>query len=377
MGVELRSLNLKKEPSVPQLATSPTSAKQQQQEGQKKGHCNYSSLRSRATGCYTFLFLLSSVIVTKVYLLTRHPPNNNAPVTKWGDLNLEDIGQWCLQPNITTCKCANPIEPMHRHGHKTWTEAHLENVELARAAIINKSTKGSMFQKLDVVFLGDSITEGWRGTSFGRTVEDKQENAKVFDEYFNTETGGQLDGLVLGIAGDKSPNLLWRLQNGEMPEMLTAKVFWVLIGTNDFLRGGEDIDQCSEEVVFMGIRRVVEEIMIRKPDSMIVVNGLLPRSDIGGRLYKEGDKTIMDAIDIVNHHLKEYCKQNNNLDYFEASNVFIHRNTSLGQEEKYGQYIPVTLMEDSLHPTPLGYKMWAEKIREKIKTFIDGTLTVQ
>mmetsp|Transcript_7030 Transcript_7030/g.13253 ORF Transcript_7030/g.13253 Transcript_7030/m.13253 type:complete len:467 (-) Transcript_7030:137-1537(-) len=200
--------------------------------------------------------------------------------------------------------------------------------------------------------------------------------------------GGQLDGLALGIAGDKSPNLLWRLQNGELPEMLTAKVFWVLIGTNDFLKpvavavaeeGGQNVvavDQCSEEVVFMGIRRVVEEIMIRKPKSMIVVNGLLPRSDIGGRLYKEGEKTVMDAIDIVNHRLKDYCNgQSNNLEYFQASDIFIDTNASLG-EEKYGKYIPTDRMNDFIHPTPLGYKLWAEKIREKVKSLTDETLAV-
>lgn len=44
------------------------------------------------------------------------------------------------------------------------------------------------------------------------------------------DSGGDYDGLALGIAGDKSPNLLWRLQHGEMPKNLKSKVFWLLIG---------------------------------------------------------------------------------------------------------------------------------------------------
>jgi len=346
---------------------------------------------------------------------TTTTTNDSRPIliTKWGDdLNLDDIEHWCLDPNITTCQCANPLMPMHRHGHKTWTRAYLDNVHFAHMfqqfLVKAKTSKANKFSSgivLDVVFLGDSITEGWRGTSFGQPIPEKQENVDIFHAYFNSSRsnssnssssssssvrigGGQLDGLALGIAGDKSPNLLWRLQNGELPEMLTAKVFWVLIGTNDFLKpvavavaeeGGQNVvavDQCSEEVVFMGIRRVVEEIMIRKPKSMIVVNGLLPRSDIGGRLYKEGEKTVMDAIDIVNHRLKDYCNgQSNNLEYFQASDIFIDTNASLG-EEKYGKYIPTDRMNDFIHPTPLGYKLWAEKIREKVKSLTDETLAV-
>lgn len=285
-------------------------------------------------------------------------------MTHWRDLNLVDIGQWCLQPNITSCQCANPLTPTHRHGHKTWTEAHLENVKLTKA--FQKKTKGSLPRILDVVFIGDSITEGWRGTSFGKPIVTKQENIEIFGKFFDTDRGGQLDGLVLGIAGDKSPNLLWRIQNGEMPKTLKSKIFWLLIGTNDFLK--EDQDQCSEEVVLMGIQRVVEEMMILKPDAMIVVNGLLPRSDIGrqidGRLYKKGEKTVMDAIDIVNSHLKEYCEENNNLEYFDASNIFVRKDLKLGKG-KYAKYIPFRLMEDSLHPTPLGYRKWAKKNKGK------------
>lgn len=408
-NIELTTLNVTKEAAVTQAVNESPNAKHQREQQQKFRRLSSSSsssffLRSSRTktGCILFLFLLSSAVIATqiIYMVkARHPTIDNidvSTITKWQDLNLEDIGQWCLQPNITTCQCTNPIEPIPRHGHKTWTEAHLENVQLAHdGGAFLKNAKGSknIHRMLDVVFVGDSITEGWRGTSFGRPVDSKQENVHVFHDYFNTDMGGPMDGLVLGIAGDKSSNLLWRIQNGELPETLTAKVFWVLIGTNDFLKAttaqGERVDQCSEEVVLMGIRRVVEEMRMRKPDCRIVVNGLLPRSDLGGgMLYKKGEKTVMDAIDVVNHHLKEYCEKSpNHLEYFDASNIFLRNRRNCTnttglvdaeeeEEEKYGKYIPLSLMEDSLHPTPLGYKLWAEQIRRKIKSLTDGTLVV-
>jgi hypothetical protein len=108
------------------------------------------------------------------------------PITKWRDLNLDDIGKWCLQENDTTCECSNPLMPIHRHGHKTWTEAHMQNIKLARDYLRDMKGK-SILRVLDVVFLGDSITEGWRGTSFGKDIEEKRENIEVFHEFFDTE----------------------------------------------------------------------------------------------------------------------------------------------------------------------------------------------
>ena len=59
--------------------------------------------------------------------------------------------------------------------------------------------------------------------------------------------------------------------NGEMPFGLNPKVWWVHIGINDLSLKG-----CSEEVVLLGILRVVEEIQNLDPMGIIVINSLLP-----------------------------------------------------------------------------------------------------
>jgi len=336
---------------------------------QKKSYC----CRPWMFQSFLLASMLACVIGVKLFLVAQQ--NNQSKqqhITKWRDLNLADIHHWCLQPNVTSCKCANPLQPTHRHGHKTWTEAHHENIKLAK----NNMPKKTPFRELDVVFLGDSITEGWRGTSFGQQVEKKEANVHVFEELFDMDKGGELDGLVLGIAGDKSQNLLWRIQNGEVPRKLKSKVFWVLIGTNDFLKEG--LDQCSDEVVLMGIERIVEELMVIRPASTIVINGLLPRA-IGnehGKIYQRGKHTVMDAIDTVNKHLKEFCDHHDDLEYFDPKEIFVGTDPTLGSG-RFAEYIPEKLMYDRLHPTALGYRLWGNIIVEELRSILNGKLTVE
>ena len=57
-------------------------------------------------------------------------------------------------------------------------------------------------ENIDVVFYGDSITEGWMGTTYGRLQGSGESSRDVFDSLFSTQNGGEFDGLALGIAGD-------------------------------------------------------------------------------------------------------------------------------------------------------------------------------
>jgi hypothetical protein len=68
--------------------------------------------------------------------------------------------------------------------------------------------------------------------------------------------------------------------HGEMPKDFNPRVWWVSLGMNDLGRS-----QCSEEVVVIGILRVVEQIRLEKPDALIVINSLLPMADLRGGLF--------------------------------------------------------------------------------------------
>jgi lysophospholipase L1-like esterase len=216
---------------------------------------------------------------------------------------------------------------------------------------------------IDVLLLGDSITEGWHGTSRGHEIARAGGAQDIFAKYFDgAGIDAKYEGLALGISGDSSPNLLWRLQNGELPDKLNPKIIWLLIGTNDFGN-----TWCSPELVLIGILRVVEELRLRKPEAIIVVNGLLPRSYhrkgyvMRGRTSLFGRKPKLPSLwrDIVavNDEIRQYSVLRDKVEYFETDLFFV--NKDVPREELR---INSQLMPDRLHPSVEGYDLWGEQI---------------
>jgi hypothetical protein len=59
-----------------------------------------------------------------------------------------------------------------------------------------------MLYKLDVVFVGDSITEQRQGTSMSKPNDNYIGIKEVFDKTFTREKGGDFNGLAMGISAD-------------------------------------------------------------------------------------------------------------------------------------------------------------------------------
>lgn len=217
------------------------------------------------------------------------------------ELSLSKVDHWCVRGDNDSCRCEDPLEPSPRAEFKAWNSAHKANVadvELYRAvygaepAAIDEAT-GRPRPPIDVVFLGESVVEAMDGRWLGKRVSRaergfnaregpeagrKPDIGKLFDKYFRKETGAPVEGLALGIAGDNTASVLWRLLHDEMPYDFNPQVWWLVLGMNDLARM-----QCSEEIVVLGILRVVEEIRLRKPDAKIVINSLLPMIDFQNR----------------------------------------------------------------------------------------------
>jgi lysophospholipase L1-like esterase len=157
-------------------------------------------------------------------------------------------------------------------------------------------------------------------------------------------------------------------------------VFWILIGTNDFGH-----TECPEDTIYMGIIGVVEYVQKQRPDSVIVVNSLLPRRDakvvdevkfydtiknsnINEDQQQQQQFTIWKSIKNVNKKLRQYCEQNKkskNIIYFDATDIFLQK------DENGIEYIPRNLMWDFLHPSVAGYRAWAEKITEILNEILN------
>jgi lysophospholipase L1-like esterase len=118
----------------------------------------------------------------------------------------------------------------------------------------------------DIIFIGDSITEGWLGP--GKAIWDK--------------TYAPRHALNFGISGDKTQNVLWRLSNMSI-QNLKPKVAVVLIGTNNTINSSHEIADgikavlANTEEAFSGVKIILVSIMPneRAEDKMMQVNSLI------------------------------------------------------------------------------------------------------
>lgn len=140
-------------------------------------------------------------------------------------------------------------------GANAWIGKHAACLERARA----------MTEGIDVAVVGDSITEGWGGV-------DGPWNA-AWRKHFPVAKS-----VNLGIAGDRTENLLWRLDHGLL-DVVPPKVVVLMIGVNDanlVHANGVPVAAAVE-----GVRLCVANIRLRCPASGVVVVKLLPAFDPG------------------------------------------------------------------------------------------------
>ena len=127
-----------------------------------------------------------------------------------------------------------------------------------------------------LVLVGDSITEAWRGSSNGERTARANGVPTVLQQ---TLAQRWQEPTVLGISGDQTQHVLWRLAHGEISSAMAADhrlLFVLLIGTNN-LAAGHTPDAVARGVV------AIANAMLNQTRGRVLVNGLLPRGD-GERL---------------------------------------------------------------------------------------------
>jgi beta-glucosidase len=202
--------------------------------------------------------------------------------------------------------------------------AHTNFVEIAK--------KGD----IDVLFMGDSITDWWRSTGRGSGTNGviSYGGKAVFEKYF-----GSMKVANFGIAGDTTQGVLWRLQHGE-GEGYKPKAIMLMIGTNNTGRN-------SPPEITMGVADVVFELRKDFPEAKILLLAIFPRSGPGTRVRAQLDeinKTIATLHD------------NQHVFYQDIGSKFLADDGS----------IPRDIMSDGLHPTSKGYEIWAEAVHDTL-----------
>jgi lysophospholipase L1-like esterase len=149
--------------------------------------------------------------------------------------------------------------------------------------------------------------------------------------------------------------LLYRFQNGELPQTLGAKVFWILIGTNDLTH------YCTAEAVAAGNMRIVQELQKKRPDATIVLNSILPRGD--PQTLDLMDSPMWQNVQRVNQWLKCYADSNDKVEFFNATSLFVVSYNGMVRQVK-------DYFHDNVHPSEQGSRGWAKAIVQKVQDLI-------
>jgi lysophospholipase L1-like esterase len=215
------------------------------------------------------------------------------------------------------------VKPVPRD--KGWMKRHDKFVDMAR--------KGN----IDVLFLGDSITDAWGGEGHGQGYP----GAKIFAEEFEP-----LHAANFGIGGDRTQHVLWRIQNGEL-EGIQPKVVMLMIGTNN----SNGKDNTAEEIAD-GIKAIVQEIHKKSPRTKVLLLGVFPR---GPKPNPQRDK-----LKRVNEIISRLDDGGKTVKYLDIGDKFLEPDGTISKE----------IMPDYLHLSPEGYRKWADAVKGPINELL-------
>jgi lysophospholipase L1-like esterase len=189
-----------------------------------------------------------------------------------------------------------------------------------------------------IVFIGDSITHHLGGVPApsGPFVSHRG------DAFWQTICTPERPGLNLGFGADWTQHALWRLDHGELDGLAPRHVV-LMIGTNNVLNGGDPAQ------IVEGIRACLIRIRAKVPHARIVLMGILPCRNPATHPHR-----LLAAK--VNQELAKLAKTAQ-CDYLDLTPQFLDAQGN----------IPATLMDDAIHPTPAGYKIWSEALAPLLK----------
>lgn len=174
--------------------------------------------------------------------------------------------------------------------------------------------------KAQVVFIGDSITQGWEKDGFN-----------VWNKNYK-----KYQGLALGFGGDRTENVLWRLLHGEV-DGLNPKVAVLMFGTNNTGHRYEE-----PNMVYAGIKRNIEELQKRLPNTKILLLAIFPRDEKPSGALRQNNEKI--------NALLPSLADNKHVYFLNINQAFLTEDGTLTKD----------IMPDLLHPNDRGYEIWAK-----------------
>lgn len=190
-----------------------------------------------------------------------------------------------------------------------WLPRHLQKLEEIK-------TK----KNAQIIFIGDSITHNWEKDGFN-----------VWNHNYT-----KYNSIALGFGGDRTENILWRLQHGEV-DGLNPKVAVLMFGTNNAGHRQE-----KPELTAAGIKRDIDELQQRLPNTKILLLAIFPRDE-------KPDGELRQINNGVNAIISKFA-DNKKIFFLDINKSFLDANGILSKD----------IMPDLLHPNERGYEIWAK-----------------
>jgi lysophospholipase L1-like esterase len=201
-----------------------------------------------------------------------------------------------------------------------------DNSRLAHDQLVRKAKQG----QIDLYFAGDSITRRWGATDYPELLAHWKKN------FFGWNAAN------FGWGADRTQNILWRLENGEL-DGPQPKVVVVLAGTNnvpDVPAGG---DETKEAGIARGVEAIVRHVQQKAPLAVVIVTAIFPRND---------NPAYISVIGRVNARISKLA-DGTRVRFLDVNGKLADANGRLYDG----------MMHDKLHPSVRGYDVWAEGLK--------------
>lgn len=252
-------------------------------------------------------------------------PEQQAPWTERSAAWLDALvrGEDVLNDTAHTPRPPTAFEPAPRTDANS-QHAHRDLLEKARLG----ATKG----RVDVYFVGDSITRRW-----GCTDPQYKDLLESWRRHFH---GWNAANFAWG--GDSTSNILWRLENGEL-DGLSPKVFVVMAGTNNVGSTEVSAARADPEEIALGVKEIIETCRRKAPEAKVVLTAVFPRND---------NRSAQPVIREINKRIAEYA-DGDQIRYLNINHLLADENGELHKG----------MMMDGLHPAAPGYEVWAAALK--------------
>jgi lysophospholipase L1-like esterase len=231
---------------------------------------------------------------------------------------------------LVVCLASLPValaqDQKPQHSAVKPTERKDKGAVERHSAFVERAKKGDV----QVLFLGDSITQGWEG----KQGLDAWKRIAALYKIAN-----------FGIGGDRTQHVLWRITEGKELEGIEPQAIVLMIGTNNM---GDN----SAEEIADGITAIVKELNRQRPKAKVLLFGVFPRS--------------AKATDAVRDKVKQCNKRIAKLDdgkqvrYVDIGDKFLDKDGNL----------PKDIMPDYLHLSQKGYEIWAEAVEDGLSKML-------